>query len=167
MIDNRLEKEFNAVLNAIDDGVLENISVEVDKQNNSINYRKWIVTIYGKEGTIWEGGEFPGFLNFSKSYPSDPPQYYWQLYGGQFQHMNVFENGATCIDILNNKIGYTPATSCVEILKGMEGFLYNPNPKSPTMRGLAKTFEENKEQYEKLIKAFVKHYMIEKEKKKQ
>ncbi|CAD8209975.1 unnamed protein product [Paramecium pentaurelia] len=167
MVKNRLEIEFNAVLNAIEEEILENMTVEVDKQNNSINYKKWFVTIYGKEGTIWEGGEFSGVLNFPKGYPSDPPTYQWTLYGGQFQHMNIFENGVTCIDILNNKIGYTPATTCIEILKGMEGFLYNPNPKSPTMGSLAKIYVENKQQYEKLIKAFVKNYMIEKQKKQQ
>lgn len=79
---NRLEKEFNGVQNAIDEGTLENMSVEVAKENNSINYRKWLITIYGKEGTIWEGGEFPGMLHFHKGYPKEPPSYYWSLYGG-------------------------------------------------------------------------------------
>lgn len=31
LVKNRLEIEFNAVLNAIDEGVLENMTVEVDK----------------------------------------------------------------------------------------------------------------------------------------
>lgn len=75
MVKNRLEIEFNAVLNAIDEGIIENMTVEVDKQNNAINYKKWIITIYGREGTIWEGGEFPGVLIFPKEYPSDPPYY--------------------------------------------------------------------------------------------
>jgi ubiquitin-conjugating enzyme E2 A/ubiquitin-conjugating enzyme E2 I len=58
--------------------------------------------------------------------------------------MNIYSNGDTCIDILNNKIGYTPARTCVEIFKGLEGFLYAPNPKSPTIRALATLFNENK-----------------------
>ena len=58
--------------------------------------------------------------------------------------MNIYSNGDTCIDILNSKMGYTPARTCVEIFKGLEEFLYNPNPDSPTIGALAALFNQNK-----------------------
>lgn len=61
----------------------------------------------------------------------------------RFLHMNIYSSGKTCIDILNDKIGYTPAKTCVEILKALEDFLYRPNPKSPTNSELAKIFEKD------------------------
>ena len=113
-------------------------------KNNARDYTTWNVVIYGKEGSIWEGGEFPGVLKFPNSYPAEPPVYTWTNYGAdRFYHMNIYTSGKTCIDILNGSIGYTPSRTCVEIFKGLEGFLYNPNPKSPTNGTLAELFVKN------------------------
>lgn len=121
----RLEIEYNNVISAIDEGVIENMTVDVEMKNGQRNYKIWLVTIYGREGTLWEGGEFPGILEFGADYPNSPPRYRWKLYGNlKFFHMNIFDSGSTCIDILNDKIGYTPARTAVEILKAMEEFLY-------------------------------------------
>lgn len=77
--------------------------------------------------------------------------------------MNIYESGRTCIDILNTLAGYKPATTCVEILKAMEEFLYRPNPKSPTpsMHKLAELYVKDKKAYETHVKNFVKSYMQE------
>jgi ubiquitin-conjugating enzyme E2 A/ubiquitin-conjugating enzyme E2 I len=45
------------------------MSVDVAIKNNARDYTTWNVVIYGKEGTIWEGGEFPGVLKFPATYP--------------------------------------------------------------------------------------------------
>lgn len=136
------------------------MTVDVEMKNGQRNYRVWQVTIFGREGTLWEGGEFPGTLEFGNDYPNSPPRYRWKLYGNmKFYHMNIFESGSTCIDILNDKIGYTPARTAVEILKAMEDFLYAPNPKSPTKGEWAKLYETNRAEWEKNTREFVKAYM--------
>ncbi|CAD8211147.1 unnamed protein product [Paramecium octaurelia] len=160
----RLEKEFEQVQAAIDEGVIENVTVAVQYENNSANYTKWDVVIYGRENTIWQGGEFPGTLEFPQNYPTTSPVYTWKLQKTRFLHMNIYSSGKTCIDILNDKIGYSPAKTCVEILKALEDFLYRPNPKSPTNAELAKTFEQDLPKYEAMIKEFVQKYMEEKNK---
>ncbi|CAD8105114.1 unnamed protein product [Paramecium primaurelia] len=159
----RLEKEFEDVQSAIDEGIIENMTVQVQYENNSANYTKWNVVIYGRENTIWQGGEFSGILEFPQSYPATSPVYTWKVYSkNRFMHMNIYSSGKTCIDILNDKIGYTPARTCVEILKALEDFLYRPNPKSPTNSELAKIFEKDLPQYEKMVREFVQKYMEEK-----
>jgi len=92
---------------------------------------KWNCIIYGREGTIWEGGEFQGTLEFPANYPLKSPVYIWKGLGkNKFYHMNVYSSGNTCIDILSS--AYNPATTILEILIGLENLLYDPNPKSPT-----------------------------------
>jgi len=100
-----------------------------------------------------------GELRFPAGYPEHAPDFYWDLFGPEkeFQHMNIYESGRTCIDILNTLAGYKPATNCVEILKAMEEFLYKPNPKSPTpsMHHLAELYVKEKKAYEMHVKKFV------------
>jgi ubiquitin-protein ligase len=54
------------------------MSVDLAIYNNFKDYTKWNVVIYGKEDTIWEGGEFQGVLKFPDDYPLVPPCYIWK-----------------------------------------------------------------------------------------
>jgi len=106
---------------------------------------KWNCIIYGREGTIWEGGEFQGTLEFPDNYPTVNPIYRWKGMGDyKFYHLNVYDDGETCIDILNSEYAYTPATTILEILIGLENLLYDPNPNSPTDGDQAYLFTENR-----------------------
>lgn len=67
-----------------------------------LDYTCWDCIIYGREGTIWEGGEFIGQLSFPSGYPTEPPVYVWKgLESGKFKHMNVYGSGRTCLDVIN------------------------------------------------------------------
>ena len=123
----RLQNEFKKVDEAIQDGTLNNVSVEVPVKNQTKDFMKWNCVIYGREGTIWEGGEFKGTLEFNYNYPTECPIYRWKGLGlYKFYHLNVYESGKTCLDILSE--AYTPTTTILEILLGLENLLYDPNP---------------------------------------
>ena len=64
--------------------------------------------------------------------------------------MNVYSDGSTCIDILSSN--YTPTTSILEILMGLENLLYDPNPRSPTDGDQASLFVDNRKQYDLNVK---------------
>eukprot|EP01059_Diplonema_ambulator_P019956 TRINITY_DN3363_c0_g2_i1.p2 TRINITY_DN3363_c0_g2~~TRINITY_DN3363_c0_g2_i1.p2 ORF type:complete len:109 (+),score=17.52 TRINITY_DN3363_c0_g2_i1:102-428(+) len=47
----------------------------VTDDNGELNLLEWEAVIPGKDGTIWEGGEYKLNLAFTKDYPSKPPKY--------------------------------------------------------------------------------------------
>lgn len=138
------------------------MSVEVSKNNNMLDYTCWDCIIYGREGTIWEGGEFIGQLSFPSGYPTEPPVYVWKgLESGKFKHMNVYGSGRTCLDVINKNEQYRPTRTVLEILQALEDLLYNPNPQSPTDATQAKLYVSNRGEYDATVRQYVKQYMKE------
>ena len=125
----RLKNEWKRVEDAIELQDLQNIEAELENGNN---LKKWNVVIWGRDNTPWEKGRLKGTLEFPIGYPTTSPRFIWQtLPEKEFYHINVWDTGATCIDILNSDKSYKPTISCFEILTAIENFLYTPNPNSP------------------------------------
>jgi ubiquitin-protein ligase len=95
---NRIINEYEQVLQAIEDEVLQYITVELSHKNNAVDYNEWNIVIYGKDGTIWDGGEFKCTMQFPEGYPNQPPLF---LMPKHFLHMNVYISGRVCVDVLN------------------------------------------------------------------
>ena len=58
---------------------------------------RWNAVIFGPEGTIWDGGIFKLYLEFSEDYPNKPPKVKFIT---KIFHPNVYNDGSICLDIL-------------------------------------------------------------------
>ena len=58
--------------------------------DGSTNLLLWDCIIPGKQGTDWEGGEYPVQLKFSSDYPSKAPT---AVFPKGFLHPNIYPDG--------------------------------------------------------------------------
>ncbi len=56
----------------------------------SVDMFHWKCELPGQEGTLWEGGVYPVFLDFPPTFPVDPPAV---RFPQGFIHPNVFDTG--------------------------------------------------------------------------
>jgi len=123
---------------------------------NKSNIFEWNVGIPGKDGTIWEGAEFPLLVKFPKEYPAKPPHV---RFISQIRHPNIFDSGDICLDILKDK--WSPSLSVAQVLLGIQSLLDNPNVYDPTDYQLAQMYQKNREEYNKIVKVYVQKNLRE------
>ena len=126
----------------------------VTAADGTMNLMMWEAGIPGKEGTIWDGGEFHLTMQFSEDYPTKPPKC-------QFKpvlfHPNVYPSGTVCLSILNEEKDWRPAITIKQILLAIQTLLDNPNPKDPAQKEPFELFESNREAYNRKVRETVKH----------
>jgi ubiquitin-conjugating enzyme E2 I len=122
--------------------------------DGTMNLMMWDAGIPGKDGTIWEGGEFHLTMQFSEDYPTKPPKC-------QFKpvlfHPNIYPSGTVCLSILNEEKDWRPAITIKQILLAVQTLLDNPNPKDPAQKEPFELFESNREAYNRKVRETVKH----------
>jgi len=113
------------------------------------NLFKWIGTINGGSGTVYEGLRYKLVLTFPPSYPYTPPNV---TFDTMCFHPNVDQYGNICLDILKEK--WSALYDVRTILLSIQSLLAEPNVASPLNSAAAELWS-NQEAYKK---ALLDHY---------
>ena len=117
---------------------------------------RWNAVIFGPEETIWEGGIFKLYLEFSEDYPNKPPKVKFLT---KLFHPNVYNDGSICLDILQNM--WSPVYDISSILTSIQSLLCDPNTKSPANNEAAELFNKNYKEYVQRVKEVVEASLFE------
>ncbi|XP_076353726.1 ubiquitin-conjugating enzyme E2 C-like [Tachypleus tridentatus] len=109
------------------------------------NLFRWIGTIVGAEGTVYEGLMYKLVLEFPSSYPYTAPTIKFDT---PCFHPNVDTQGNICLDILKEK--WTALYDVRTVLLSLQSLLGEPNIDSPLNTEAAKLWE-NQTQYKKVL----------------
>ena len=120
----------------------------IDKENLTL----WEATIFGPNGTPYDGGVFKLKIMFTDEYPLKAPQIYFVT---PIYHCNINSNGSICLDIL--KDNWSPALTVSNVLLSICSLLSEPNPKDPLVPEIASLLIKNK----KLHDAHARDYTLQ------
>jgi ubiquitin-conjugating enzyme E2 A len=109
---------------------------------------KWTATIFGPEGTEWDGGVFRLTVCFPDDYPIHAPDVRF-LPPYPF-HPNIYANGKICIDILQHN--WSAAYELASVLTSVQALLIDPNPQSPANNEAAVLFSDNRAEYNRRVR---------------
>ena len=136
------------------------VSFAPQKEKLIENLQIWNVTFTGRPGTPYEGKLIKGELRFPDYFPHYQPKFVFSQVkstddagneqSSTFQHVNVYGDGSTCIDILNPE-SFVSTTTTSEMLRSLEEFLYKPNPESAANKRLERLFTDDRKEYDKVI----------------
>lgn len=128
----------------------------VDIVNN--NLFEWDFIIFGPPDTLYEGGIFKGKMVFEQSYPMKPPSV---KFISRFLHPNIYPDGRVCISILHEGVDqyqyehvserWNPSQGVNSIMLSIISMLSDPNPNSPANVDASKLFNDNYEEYKRII----------------
>ncbi|GAA0164957.1 ubiquitin-protein ligase [Lithospermum erythrorhizon] len=150
----RLQKELMALMTNGDAGI------SAFPEGDSIF--KWIGTIEGGKGTLYEGLSYKLSLRFPPDYPFKPPQVMFET---MCYHPNVDHYGNICLDILQDK--WSSAYDSRTILLSIQSLLGEPNTESPLNNSAAALWKNQEGDkllsfhiaLQRVIKMVHKHYM--------
>jgi ubiquitin-conjugating enzyme E2 D/E len=113
----------------------------------------WHGTIIGPQGTPYEGGLFKLEIQFPTDYPFKPPmiKFITKVY-----HPNINSAGGICLDILKDQ--WSPSLTISKVLLSISSLLSDPNPKDPLVPEIARLYETNKEEFNRIAKEFTQNY---------
>ncbi|MCJ1437944.1 hypothetical protein MMC27_007331 [Xylographa pallens] len=110
-------------------------------------------TIYGPQGTPYDGGIFYLSIKFPPDYPFKPPKIRFLT---KVFHPNIDADGHICLDILHER--WCPALTISRVLLSISSFLDDPNPNQSLRSKVSKQYKNNKAAYENNVRMFVKRY---------
>ena len=110
--------------------------------NSEDDLFSWSATIYGPEGSPYEGGVFELDINFPNDYPFKPPKI---IFLTKIFHCNINSKGFICLDILKDK--WSPALTISKVLLSICSLLDDQNPNDPLEPDIAKLYESNKNEF--------------------
>jgi ubiquitin-conjugating enzyme E2 G1 len=126
------------------------------------NFLKWNILLLGPAETIFDGGIIKCYLEFPKEYPNRPPKF---RFTDNLFHPNIYPDGNVCISILHEGediYGYehiserwNPSHSVNTILMSILSMLSAPNFESPANVDASKLWQENFNEYKKIIYSYV------------
>mmetsp|Transcript_16840 Transcript_16840/g.25319 ORF Transcript_16840/g.25319 Transcript_16840/m.25319 type:complete len:157 (+) Transcript_16840:108-578(+) len=125
------------------------------RKDGSQNLFTWKCGFPGRTGTIWEGPIYKVTLTFPKDYPKNPPT---AKFSPKIYHPNVFEDGSICLSILKPDKNWAPSLSVLQLLKGIQALLDEPNNDDPANNHAANLYRSSKSRYEEQIKRQAKTY---------
>lgn len=120
--------------------------------DGSLDLMSWEAAVPGKDGTIWEGGEYYLTLQFSEDYPAKPPKC---QFSPVLFHPNIYPSGTVCLSILNEEKDWRPTISVKQMLLAIQDLLDNPNCKDPAQREPFELFERDREAYKRKVRSEV------------
>uniref|UniRef100_A0A3Q3KJR5 Ubiquitin-conjugating enzyme E2 C n=1 Tax=Monopterus albus TaxID=43700 RepID=A0A3Q3KJR5_MONAL len=105
----------------------------------SDNLFKWVGTIDGAQGTVYEGLRYRLSLEFPAGYPYQAPHVKFVT---PCFHPNVDEHGFICLDILKDK--WSALYDVRSILLSIQSLLGEPNNESPLNMVAAELWDDQK-----------------------
>lgn len=117
-----IQKELNEFL---EDPDLEDIfGIDYWDEDNP-NVLNWKITMYGPEGTLYEGGYFLLKVDFKENYPIEKPDVRFKT---KIYHTNVNQtNGHICISTLNDWDKMKEKPTMKNILEDIAFLIWNQN----------------------------------------
>uniref|UniRef100_G3MNP4 Ubiquitin-conjugating enzyme E2 C n=1 Tax=Amblyomma maculatum TaxID=34609 RepID=G3MNP4_AMBMU len=109
------------------------------------NLFRWIGTIQGPPGTVYEKLVYRLRLEFPSTYPFESPQVHFET---PCFHPNVDAQGNICLDILKEK--WTALLDVRTVLLSIQSLLSEPNVSSP-LNGYAAEIWSNQALYKKVL----------------
>jgi ubiquitin-protein ligase len=103
----------------------------------------------------WEGGTYRLDLTFTEDYPSKPPKC---TFKPPLFHPNVYPSGNVCLSILDEAKDWVPTITVVDILRGIQDLLSEPNLKDPAQREAFVMARDRPAEYEKAVKCLARTY---------
>lgn len=128
-VSKRLQQELMTLMMSGDKGI--------SAFPESDNLFKWIGTIDGAQGTVYEGLRYKLSLEFPSGYPYNAPRV--KFITACF-HPNVDENGIICLDILKDK--WSALYDVRSILLSIQSLLGEPNNDSPMNSTAAEMWDD-------------------------
>ncbi|PIK45529.1 putative ubiquitin-conjugating enzyme E2 C-like [Apostichopus japonicus] len=125
-------------------------SSEVSAFPDGDNIFKWIGTVKGPKGTVYEGLSYKLTLEFPADYPFSAPTIKFKT---ACFHPNVDEHGNICLDILKEK--WSAVQSVHSMLVSIQSLLGEPNNDSPLNTLAAETWC-NQPKFKELVHQFLK-----------
>jgi len=114
------------------------------------NLMQWEFAIPGKKSTPWEGGLYKGHMIFKEDFPSTPPKV---KFVPPLFHPNVYPSGTVCLSLLDEDKDWRPAITIKQLLVGIQDLLNDPNIKDPAQAEAYTSFCQNRQDYEKRVRA--------------
>ncbi|CAG2255837.1 ubiquitin-conjugating enzyme E2 C-like [Mytilus edulis] len=136
-VSKRLQQELMTLLTSGDPG----ISAFPDNDN----LFKWIATVNGAKGTVYEGLQYKLTFDFPSGYPYQAPTVRFDT---PCYHPNVDKHGNICLDILKEK--WSALYDVRTILLSLQSLLGEPNIDSP-LNVQAADLWKNQEGYKKVL----------------
>jgi ubiquitin-conjugating enzyme E2 I len=124
-------------------------------KDGTMDLMKWEAGIPGKDGTIWEGGEYFLTLQFSEDYPSKPPKC---QFSPVLFHPNIYPSGTVCLSILNEEKDWRPSITIKQMLLSIQALLDNPNNSDPAQKEPFELFASDKAAYELRVRKEVRKH---------
>jgi len=115
----------------------------------------WRGSIPGPEGSCYEGGLFWMDINLPQDYPFTAPRV---AFTTRIYHMNIYDRGNVCIDLLKNN--WSPALSLYKVLLSLSSLLTDPNPKDPLVPQIATEYVRERVQYNKTAAQWTELYAL-------
>jgi ubiquitin-protein ligase len=149
------------------------MKINFDEQNMT----KWEVLMYGPEQSLYavchlaphanvswcqtaanvvQGGHFKLEINFPNEYPFKPPIVSFRT---KIYHPNVSndDKGSMCLGLLRPD-EWKPPNKVVSVLRLIQTLLIEPNPDDAIEPSIANEYRENRKEFEKNVKDWVKRY---------
>ena len=123
----------------------------------------WDFCMIGPPDSLYEYGTFNGIIEFTNMYPNKPPTVIFS----NILHPNIYTDGKVCISILHEGVdvsGYendyerwNPSHSINTIMLSIMSMLSSPNFDSPANVDAKILWQDNIEEYRKIIYKMVKN----------
>ncbi|KAJ1456893.1 ubiquitin-conjugating enzyme/RWD-like protein [Pelagophyceae sp. CCMP2097] len=111
-------------------------------------------TIYGPEGTPYQGGVFHIDISIPAGYPFEPPKMKFQT---KIWHPNISsQTGAICLDILKDQ--WSPALTIKTALLSLQALLCSPEPDDPQDAQVAQMYINEPTVFKQTAKFWTESY---------
>jgi len=144
---NRLIRDFQKLQSNPPNGVL---AAPIDS-----NVMKWHGVIFGKDGSVWEGGIFKLLLEFTDNYPFKAPAVHFVT---KIFHPNIGPNGEISLNALGKN--WTPAYDVADILTSLQSLLYNPEAEAVISSEANALFKQNRFEYNRRVREIVEESVV-------
>ncbi|KAL8232348.1 hypothetical protein R6Q59_035991 [Mikania micrantha] len=118
------------------------------------NLYHWVATLFGPQGTPYEGGIYFLDITFPPNYPYKPPKVVFKT---RIYHCNVDSNGIVGIDILEEN-SWSPALTISKVLLALRSIFTKPNPNKPKVPGIAHLFLVDRVKYDAIAAEWTQRF---------